>query len=72
MKAGRETGTVVWFNPRKGYGFIKRDTGGDDVFVHHSEIRGVGYRSLDEGQRVKFTVVRSKKGPQAEDVVWMA
>lgn len=67
IMAGRETGTVKWFNRTKGYGFIQRDLGGD-VFVHHSAISGGGYRTLDEGQRVEFTVVQGEKGPQAQDV----
>ena len=62
----RETGTVKWFNRDKGYGFIARDRGGD-VFVHYSEISG-GYRTLEEGSRVRFTVEQGKKGPQAKDV----
>ena len=66
--AERETGTVKWFNASKGYGFIERDQG-DDLFVHYSEISGEGYRSLDEGQRVEFTVAQGQKGPQAQDVV---
>jgi cold shock protein len=65
--AERETGTVKWFNPDKGYGFIERQ-GGPDVFVHHSAIRGEGYRNLEEGQRVEFTVERGPKGLQAADV----
>ena len=65
--AERETGAVKWFNSTKGYGFIERDSGGD-VFVHYSAIQGEGYRSLDEGQRVEFTVVEGGKGPQAQDV----
>jgi len=65
--AERETGTVKWFNATKGYGFITRDQGGD-VFVHYSAIRGEGYRSLEEGQRVEFTVTQGDKGPQAQDV----
>ena len=64
----RETGTVKWFNGAKGYGFIARESG-DDVFVHYSAIRGTGYRNLDEGQRVEFSVEQSPKGPQAVDVV---
>jgi CspA family cold shock protein len=64
----RETGTVKWFNGAKGYGFIARESG-DDVFVHYSAIRGSGYRNLDEGQRVEFSVEQSPKGPQAVDVV---
>ena len=63
----RETGTVKWFNAEKGYGFISREAGGD-VFVHYSEIRSSGFRTLDEGQRVEFTVAQSQKGLQAQDV----
>ena len=66
--AERQTGTVKWFNATKGYGFITPDEG-SDVFVHYSGIRGTGYRSLEEGQRVEFEVVDSPKGPQAQDVV---
>jgi len=65
--AERESGTVKWFNTTKGYGFIERDQG-EDIFVHYSAIRGEGYRSLTEGQRVEFTVVQGDKGPQAQDV----
>jgi CspA family cold shock protein len=65
--ADRETGTVKWFNATKGFGFIQRDNGGD-VFVHYSGISGNGYRSLEEGQRVEFTVVQGDKGPQAQNV----
>jgi cold shock protein len=65
--AERETGTVKWFNPDKGYGFIERQ-GGPDVFVHHSAIRGEGFRNLEEGQRVEFTVEKGPKGLQAADV----
>ena len=65
--AEREVGTVKWFNSGKGYGFIVRDQG-DDVFVHYSSIQGSGFRSLEEGQRVEFTVAQGIKGPQAEDV----
>jgi CspA family cold shock protein len=64
----RETGTVKWFNNAKGYGFIVRDEG-EDVFVHYNAIRGGGYRSLNEGQRVEFTVARGEKGLQAQDVI---
>ena len=63
----REQGTVKWFNSEKGYGFIAKESGGD-VFVHHSEIRMEGYRVLEEGQHVEFTVVQGPKGPQAQDV----
>jgi CspA family cold shock protein len=62
-----ETGTVKWFNGAKGYGFLERDSGGD-VFVHYSAINAEGFRSLDEGQRVQFTVVEGEKGPQAQEV----
>jgi CspA family cold shock protein len=65
--AERETGTVKWFNASKGYGFIQRDQG-EDLFVHYSEISGDGYRSLDEGQRVEFTVAQGQKGLQAQNV----
>jgi len=64
----RENGTVKWFNGQKGYGFIERDSGGD-VFVHFSAIAGDGFKNLDEGQRVEFTVVEGDKGPQAQEVV---
>ncbi|MDH3688201.1 MAG: cold-shock protein [Gammaproteobacteria bacterium] len=63
----REVGTVKWFNNSKGYGFIQREEG-EDVFVHFRAIRGDGYRSLSEGQRVEFTIVQGQKGLQAEDV----
>ena len=66
--ADRETGVVKWFNSSKGFGFIERDNG-NDVFVHYSAISGDGYRSLEEGQRVEFTVVEGQKGPQAQDVI---
>ncbi|HCP32195.1 cold-shock protein [Candidatus Bipolaricaulota bacterium] len=66
--AERETGTVKWFNDSKGYGFIEREEG-EDIFVHFQSIRGEGYRSLDEGQKVEFTVTEGEKGPQAQDVV---
>ena len=67
VEDGRERGVVKWFNVKKGFGFITWDQG-EDVFVHFRSIRGQGHRSLTEGQRVKFTVVRGDKGPQAEDV----
>lgn len=67
MSAARENGTVKWFNNSKGYGFIQRDQGGD-VFVHYRAIRGDGYRTLEEGWRVEFTVTQGQKGLQAEDV----
>ncbi|HEY48358.1 MAG TPA: cold-shock protein [Anaerolineae bacterium] len=64
----RILGTVKWFNGGKGYGFIEREEG-DDVFVHYSAIDGVGYRNLDEGQRVEFNVEQGTKGLQATNVV---
>jgi CspA family cold shock protein len=63
-----EEGTVKWFNAAKGFGFIRRDDG-TDVFVHYSAIAAAGYRSLDEGARVSFTVKRGDKGLQAENVM---
>ena len=62
-----EQGTVKWFNAAKGFGFIAQQTG-EDVFVHFSAIQSGGYRSLEEGQAVEFTVTRGKKGWQAENV----
>ena len=64
----RQTGSVKWFNGTKGFGFIEQDTGGD-IFVHYSAITGDGYRNLEDGQRVEFTVTEGPKGPQAQDVV---
>ena len=63
----RTTGTVKWFNGAKGYGFIEREAG-PDVFVHHSAIRGEGFRNLEEGQNVEFNVEQGPKGLQATDV----
>ena len=60
-------GTVKWFNDAKGFGFLSRE-GGPDVFVHHSEIRGDGFKTLTEGDRVNFDVVDSPKGPRASNV----
>ncbi len=62
------TGIVKWFNAEKGYGFITPDEGGKDLFVHHSEIQGSGYASLDEGQQVEFEVGEGQKGPCATNV----
>ncbi|CAG0946230.1 Cold shock protein CspA [Anaerolineae bacterium] len=66
--AERKQGTVKWFNASKGYGFIAHDSG-KDVFVHFSAIAMDGYRSLNEGDKVEFTIEDSPKGPQAADVV---
>ena len=63
----RVTGTVKWFNPSKGFGFISRE-GEEDVFVHHSAISGEGFRNLEEGQVVEFTIEQGPKGLQAADV----
>ena len=64
----RITGTVKWFNTTKGYGFITREDG-PDVFVHYSAIQLDGFRNLEEGDRVEFSVEQSSKGPQASNVV---
>jgi CspA family cold shock protein len=63
----RKEGTVKWFNSSKGYGFISQE-GGEDVFVHFQSIVGDGYKTLEEGQKVEFTVGEGEKGPQAKDV----
>jgi len=63
----RIQGTVKWFNGDKGFGFISRE-GGDDVFVHFSAIQSDGYRSLEEGQKVEFTIEKGPKGLQASNV----
>lgn len=65
--ADRQTGNVKWFNNAKGFGFITQQDG-DDVFVHFRAIQGEGYKTLDEGQLVEFTVTQGQKGLQAEDV----
>lgn len=63
------SGTVKWFNASKGFGFITPDDGGEDLFVHYSEIKSDGYASLDDGQKVEFEVGEGKKGPCATNVV---
>ncbi|WP_185230546.1 cold-shock protein [Teredinibacter franksiae] len=66
--ADRELGTVKWFNNARGYGFITRGEETEDIFVHYRNIRGDGYRSLSEGQKVEFELQTGDKGLQAEDV----
>ncbi|MCB1694085.1 MAG: cold shock domain-containing protein [Pseudomonadales bacterium] len=66
-ESDEETGTVKWFNVKKGYGFITRDQG-DDVFVHYRNIQGQGRRAISEGQRVRFVVITGDKGLQADEV----
>lgn len=62
------TGTVKWFNESKGYGFIVPDDGGEEVFVHHSNIIAEGYRTLEEGQKVEYDTGKGRKGPEATNV----
>jgi CspA family cold shock protein len=64
----REIGTVKWFNGAKGYGFVERASG-DDVFVHYSAIQGDGFKNLNEGERVEFSVEQGSKGLQATNIV---
>ena len=61
-------GTVKWFNAQKGYGFIETE-GQDDIFAHHSEIQGHGFKSLDEGQSVEFEIKSNEKGNYAANIV---
>ena len=65
--AERKTGTVKWFNSTKGFGFISQESG-EDVFVHYKAIEGDGYKSLEEGEKVEFTLGQGPKGPQATEV----
>ena len=66
--ADREKGTVKWFNERKGFGFIERESG-SDVFVHFSSIKSEGFKTLKDGQAVEFTLVNNEKGESAEEVI---
>ena len=61
-------GRVKWFDSRKGYGFIELEDGSGDVFVHFTDIQGMGYRTLEEGQKVKFEIIDTDKGPKASNV----
>lgn len=63
-----ETGVVKWFNAEKGFGFIARDSGDGDIFVHYSAIQSSGFRQLNEGDEVSFEVGEGKKGPAAQNV----
>ena len=67
-----QTGTVKWFNESKGYGFIAPDDGGKDLFAHHREIQGTGFKSLAENARVQFVVTQGPKGPQASNIAPLA
>jgi len=62
------TGTVKWFNEKKGFGFISPDDGGEDLFVHHTDIAAEGYRTLQEGQKVQYETGQGPKGPKAANV----
>jgi len=66
--AGRENGTVKWFNDEKGFGFITPKNGGDDLFVHFKAIKADGFKSLKEGQSVSYIAAKGQKGMQAEEV----
>ncbi len=69
VRVAQYKGTVKWFNNAKGYGFLGRDDGGPDVFVHYSSIQLDGYKSLKEGDPVEFDVIQGAKGPQADAVI---
>lgn len=70
MSGERQKSVVKWFNNKKGFGFIERsEAEGGDVFVHYNNIRGDGFRALEDGDRVEYTLVKGDKGMQAEDVV---
>ena len=64
-----EKGKVKWFSNMKGFGFIEKEGGGQDIFVHYSSIQGEGYKKLVEGEEVTFEIIQGEKGPQASNVV---
>ncbi len=64
-----DSGTVKWFNDKKGYGFITPDEGGDDLFIHHSNVEMEGFKTLSDGQKVSYEAGEGKKGPEATKVV---
>ncbi len=64
-----DSGTVKWFNDKKGYGFITPDEGGDDLFIHHSNVEMEGFKTLRDGQKVEYEAGEGKKGPEATKVV---
>ena len=68
MSSEKQSGIVKWFDNRKGFGFIKPDAGAEDVFVHFGDILGDGYKTLEEGQKVKFSVVKRDRGLSATEV----
>jgi CspA family cold shock protein len=68
MSTTNQTGTVKWFNEGKGFGFIAQDNGGNDLFAHFSEIKGSGFKTLAENQRVEFDITQGQKGLQASNI----
>jgi len=68
MSTTNQTGTVKWFNEGKGFGFIAQDNGGNDLFAHFSEIKGSGFKTLQENQRVEFDITQGQKGLQASNI----
>ena len=64
-----DSGTVKWFNDKKGYGFITPDEGGDDLFIHHSNVEMEGFKTLSDGQQVEYEAGEGKKGPEATKVI---